>query len=382
MIMQKVNVKNGIDRIDKILPEISGARIGLITNQTGVNKYLRSTIDILHEKRLLYCLFSPEHGVRGSVQAGVGVECDTDSKTGLPVYSLYGKTTHIQKELLESLDIIAFDIQDVGARFYTYTSTLSYAMEDCAAANKKMLVFDRINPVGGNIEGTVLDRKFSSFVGRYPIASRHGLTVGEFANYINRTEGIGCDLTVVPTEGWSRNMLFDESDLVWIPPSPNIPTAETAFYYIGTCLAEATNLSEGRGTAKPFEFIGAPWLKNELVADAMNEMKLNGVIFRACDFVPSFSKYKNESCKGIQLHITDKHEFRPFESALRLFDFIRHTHCEFGFLPEDGNHIAFADLLFGSNAWRDPLFDADAFLKSQDRKLNEYKMNIKEYYLY
>ena len=151
----------GVPPFDKILPEISGARIGLITNQTGVNKELRSTIDILHERKLLCCLFSPEHGVRGSAQAGAEVGCEVDCKTDLPIYSLYGKTTHIQKDLLDSLDIIAFDIQDVGARFYTYISTLSYAMEDCAAANKKMLVFDRINPIGGYIEGTVLDRNFS-----------------------------------------------------------------------------------------------------------------------------------------------------------------------------------------------------------------------------
>ncbi len=380
--MQKVNVKNGIDCFDKILPEISGARIGLITNQTGVNKDLRSTIDILHERKLLCCLFSPEHGVRGSAQAGAEVGCEVDCKTDLPIYSLYGKTTHIQKELLDSLDIIAFDIQDVGARFYTYISTLSYAMEDCAAANKKMLVFDRINPIGGYIEGTVLDRNFSSFVGRYPIATRHGLTVGEFANYINHAEHIGCDLMIVPIEGWNRNMLFDESDLLWIPPSPNIPTAETALYYIGTCLAEGTNLSEGRGTTKPFELIGAPWMKNELVADAMNEMKLEGVIFRACNFVPSFSKYQNEACKGIQFHITDKRKFKPFESALRMFEFIRKTHCEFSFLPENEKGIAFADLLFGSKEWRDNQFDVDSFLESQKTQIHEYKESIKDYYLY
>lgn len=176
-------VKNGIDCIDSALPRLSGARVGLITNQTGVNRELVSTIDILHKNKLLSCLFAPEHGIRGDGQAGAGVEDTVDSATGTRVYSLYGNSYHIPENLLNELDVVAFDIQDVGARFYTYTSTLFRAMQDCASMGKKLVIFDRINPIGGACtEGTVLDRRFSSFVGMYPVATRHGLTVGEYAN--------------------------------------------------------------------------------------------------------------------------------------------------------------------------------------------------------
>lgn len=377
-------VKNGIDCIDSALPRLSGARVGLITNQTGVNRELVSTIDILHKNKLLSCLFAPEHGIRGDGQAGAGVEDTVDSATGTPVYSLYGNSYHIPENLLNELDVVAFDIQDVGARFYTYTSTLFRAMQDCASMGKKLVIFDRINPIGGACaEGTVLDRRFSSFVGMYPVATRHGLTVGEYANYICATENIGCDLTVIKCKGWNRDLFYDETDLAFIPPSPNMPTVDTCLAYIGTCLAEGTNLSEGRGTTKPFELIGAPWLDNIRVADAVNNMGLGGVIVRPCSFTPTFSKYASQGCRGVQLHVTDRYAFKPFETAMRMFEYIRKTHSEFELiLPKNPSNPAFVDLLLGTDEWRTDDFDIDAFLYRQNEKISEYNEKIKEFYLY
>lgn len=382
--MKKVSVLNGIDRIDEYFDLLNGQRIGLITNPTGRNRELKETADILAERGLLCCLFSPEHGVRGGATAGAHISDCIDEKTGVPSYSLYGASLHIRDEVLKELDAVAFDIQDVGARFYTYIYTLSYAMEDCAKAGKRFIVFDRINPVGGACaQGSVLDRRFSSFVGRYPIATRHGFTVGEFARFINEVEGIGCDLTVIPVKGWTREIYFDDTDLIFIPPSPNIPTVESCFAYLATCLFEGTNVSEGRGTAKPFEFIGAPWLDHERICEEMNALKLSGVKFRPCFFTPTASKHANTECKGIQLHITDRNRFLPFETGLRLLDTIRRTHSEFEFIaPYSKNANYFIDLLLGSDELRSDDFDIERFLRSQNEKLVRYREAVEKFYIY
>lgn len=377
----KKKIYNGIDLIDEYIAKISGGRIGLITNPTGVNRNLTSTIDILHSKKLLSCLFAPEHGIRGRADAGEHIGDYNDSDTGLPIYSMYGSTLSIRPEVLESIDIVAFDIQDIGARYYTYTSTLAYAMEDCARAGKTMLVFDRINPIGGEIvEGSVLDRGFSSFVGRYPVPVRHGMTVGEYARYINETENIGCQLMVIPVDGWERSLYFDETDLCWVMPSPNMPTVDTAICYIGTCLAEGTNLSEGRGTAKPFEMFGAPWLDSRMVAEEFNSRQPEGYILRPCGFTPSASKYAKTPCNGIQIHITDRNAFRPFETALRIFEFIRKTHSEFEFNCTKGNY--FIDLLSGSDQWRKDNFDIELYLKQEQAEIDLFSEKRKQYLMY
>ncbi len=382
--MEKRIIKNGIDRLETILPVLAGKRVGLITNPTGIDKQFRSTIDLLNEQGVLTCMFSPEHGVRGDLQAGAEVDTYTDSKTGLTVYSLYGHTPHFSEEMLANFDILAFDIQDVGARFYTYMYTLSYAMQDCAKAGKPVIVFDRINPVGGvKPEGSVLDPKHASFVGRFPLATRYNLTIGEYANYINDSENIHCDLTVVACEGWTRDCFYDETDLAWISPSPNIPTIDSCLCYLGTCLAEGTNLSEGRGTTKPFEQIGAPWLDNEAVVNAINALNLPGVKLRTCYFTPMFSKHANTLCKGIQVHITDRRTFKPFELGIRLYDYIRKTHKEFEFIMSlSKNPVPFINLLLGTDAFLADDFDADAFLAEQEAKCAEYEAKIKPYYLY
>ncbi len=369
----------GIDRFDIWKPLLENARVGLITNPTGIDRNFRATIDRLSSACKLCCLFSPEHGVRGEKQAGDHVDSYIDESTALPVYSLYGDSPHIPDAILSTLDVIVFDIQDVGARFYTYLYTLSYAMADCAKAGKHLVVFDRINPIGRKIEGTVLDPAFRSFVGRFPIATRYGMTIGEYARYINDSQHIGCDLSVVSADGWDGSY-YDETDLAWVMPSPNLPTIDSCLCYIGTCLAEGTNLSEGRGTTKPFELIGAPWLCAKQVVEALNEMNLPGVKLRTCYFTPTFSKHAGELCQGIALHITDRDTFSPFETAIRLFDYIRKTHADFAFLPPVKEHNPpFIDLLLGTDTFRSESFDADQFLKECTNTCKDYAKKIRPY---
>lgn len=329
----KVNIKCGIDNIKSADNLLKGKRIGLITNPTGLDKSFRSTVDILNESYNLVCMFSPEHGVRGDLQAGDHVDSYIDSLTGLPVYSLYGETPHISEEIMNDIDVIVFDIQDVGARFYTFLYTLSYAMEDAKKYDKEVVVLDRINPLGGKVEGTVLNMNFRSFVGRFPIATRYGLTIGEYANYINDKMKINCKLQVVKCEGYRRSLYYDDTDLEWVSPSPNIPTIDTAVCYIGTCIFEGTNISEGRGTTKPFQFVGAPFVKPREVIEILNSYNLPGVRFRETYFTPTFSKHQNKLCGGVQLHVYDRDSFMSFKTGLCLLYAIKKTSPEFEFLP-------------------------------------------------
>lgn len=381
--MIKCKVYNGIDREDVWVRTLRGKRVGLVTNPSGVDRELRQTSDILYECGCLTCLFSPEHGVRGDRQAGEAVDFYTDTKTGLPVYSLYGASSHIDAEIMESVDAIAFDIQDVGARFYTYIYTLSFVMEDCAKYGKEVIVFDRLNPLGGEKpQGTVLDRAFASGVGRFPLATRTSMTVGEYAGYINAQEGINCRLTVIPIGGWTRDIHFHETDLVWIPPSPNLPTPDSCFCYIGTCIAEGTNLSEGRGTAHPFEIVGAPYVDAEELASYMESLGFEGVKFRPCHFVPTFSKHSGELCHGVQLHVTDHRKFTPFEVGLFLVDHVRRCYKEFEFTKPPASGKCFIDLLLGTDDFRDGSFDIYAFLEKQKNALSSYEEKIRPYLIY
>lgn len=349
-------------------------KCGLITNHTGVLRDLSSTVDMLKEHCNLTALFGPEHGVRGDVQAGENIVSYTDKKTGLPIYSLFGDDISESEKILASLDTVIFDIQDVGARFYTYAYTMTDTMKLCAEHGVKYVVLDRPNPIGGiKIEGTILDRRFSSFVGRFPTPTRCGLTIGEFAVMMNETENIGCDLTVIPIDGWKRGMYYDDTDLVFIQPSPNIPTVDTALVYIGTCIFEETNLSEGRGTTRPFEMIGAPWLDSAAVIESMGQQK--GVILRECSFTPTFSDYKDAFCRGIQLHITDRDDFSPFEVGIRLLDTIRRTHSEFEISPSIVNLIGTDDIFR-------PDFTVDSFIEREEQKCAEWQEFSKKWYLY
>ena len=369
----KAKVFCGADIVARDGFEFKGS-CGLITNPTGVLRDLSSTADMLKEKCRLVALFGPEHGVRGDIQAGENVTGYTDKRTGLPVYSLFDDDVSESEKALLSLDTVIFDIQDVGARFYTYAYTMTDAMKLCADNGIKFVVLDRPNPIGGiKAEGTVLDGRFSSFVGRFPTPTRCALTIGEFALMMNETESIGCDLTVIPMEGWKREMYFDDTDLCFIQPSPNIPAVDTAFAYIGTCIFEDTNLSEGRGTTKPFEIIGAPWLDSSAVIEAVGRQ--DGVILRECSFTPTFSDYEGIFCRGIQLHVTDREAFSPFAVGIRLFDAVRKIHKEFKTEPDIVKLLG-TDEIFNSD------FNAEEFIVRENKKSAEWQALSKKWYLY
>lgn len=316
---------------------LAGKRVGLITNPTGVTVKLESAIDRMAQARdfKLAALFGPEHGVRGDAQAGAAVADRMDARTGLPAYSLYGTTRKPTPAMLAGLDVLVFDIQDIGARFYTYPWTLALVMQAAREAGMGVIVADRPNPIGGiRVEGPVLDPALASFVGAYPIPIRHGMTLGELALMMNTDFGIGCDLTVVTCTNWRRPDDATQTGLPWVPPSPNMPTIDTAFIYPGTCLIEGTNLSEGRGTTKPFELIGAPFIDAHGLADRLNQRNLPGAHFRPAWFTPSFSKFQGQLCAGVQLHITDRASFAPVDAGIAiLLEVARHHGKDFSFLP-------------------------------------------------
>ncbi len=364
----------GADVVAKYGIQVDG-NCGLITNHTGVLKNLTSTVDVLSESCHLTALFGPEHGLYGQAQAGDDTgTCIINTGTGLPIYSLYGKGKEEAEKALAELDVVFFDMQDVGARFYTYAYTMTDTMKLCAERNIRFIVLDRPNPLGGmKAEGTILDRRFSSFVGRFPTATRSGLTIGEFAQMVNVAEHIGCDLTVIPCEGWMRELYFDDTDLIFIAPSPNLPTVDSTFAYIGTCIFEGTNLSEGRGTTQPFEMIGAPWLSSDKVIDLMG--KQDGVLLRSAFYVPTFSKYAGELCHGIRLHITDRDAFSPFAVGMRLLDAIRKTNTEFE-ISKNIIRLLGTDEIFSSD------FDVERFIEKESERVAVWQKESEKWYLY
>jgi uncharacterized protein YbbC (DUF1343 family) len=264
-------------------------------------------------------LFAPEHGITGSAQDLVLVGHEKDPLTGLPVMSLYGRRLDPDPRALEGLDALIVDLQDVGARYYTYNWTMALAMKAAARVNLPVIVLDRPNPLGGErLEGNWPEAGWSSFVGLYPLPIRHGMTMGELAGYLNDAHALGCDLTVVPMLGWRRSMAWEDTGLPWVAPSPNMPTPDTARVYPGGCLIEGTNLSEGRGTTRPFEWIGAPYLDGPRLARALERRGIPGVRFRPVGFEPAFHKWKSQRCGGVQVHVTDAARFKPFATYLAL----------------------------------------------------------------
>jgi uncharacterized protein YbbC (DUF1343 family) len=377
-------VKTGIDLIGKYPSLFKEKRVGLITNPTGVNCDLKSTIDILSEETNLVALFSPEHGVRGDLQAGVKAEDYVDQVTGIKVYSLYGKAKKPTEEMMSQIDLLAFDIQDVGARYYTFLYTMAYALMACKENGKKMVVFDRPNPVNAlTVEGNILDLSFRSFVGYYPIPQRYGLTIGELAILFNEEYDINADLTVIKMENYQRNMDYSDTLLNYIFPSPNIPTPETCYTYLATCLFEGTNVSEGRGTTKPFNVIGSPYLDVDWLLTEIKKYQLNGVKFRKLFYTPTFSKYQNELCKGIELILTDKFNFEPVTTGFILLYLIRKHHQEFAFLPSftKGGH-PFIDLLVGNSFIREDKYTIDELKEIIKKDSDKFKQLKRRYHLY
>ena len=301
---------------------VRGKRLGVLAHPASVAPGLEHLVDLLPREPsvTVAAIFGPEHGYRGEAQDMEGVAGAAEGS--VPVFSLYGRDRASlvpPPSSLDGVDLFLVDLQDVGARYYTFTATMAYCMQACAARGIPVLVLDRPNPIGGEaIEGPVLEEGFESFVGPFAIPVRHGMTIGELARLFNDRYGIGCDLGVIPMEGWERRMHFEDTGLPWILPSPNMPTPDTARVYPGTCLIEATNVSEGRGTTRPFEFAGAPWIDPDRLAARLRETSPPGVAFRPCFFRPTFQKHQGLRCGGVQLHVTDRSAFEPFQAGLAL----------------------------------------------------------------
>lgn len=326
-------VKTGADLLfEKHFKLIEGKRVGLVTNHTAMLSNGKHLADALHEDKRtkLVALFGPEHGVRGDAPAGDKISDAVDGKTGVPAYSLYGGINKPTKEMLKDVDVLIYDIQDVGVRFYTYISTLSYAMEAAAEHKIPYVVLDRPNPIRGTwVEGFNRDDSLRSFVGLHPIALANGMTIGELATMYNNEGwlkgGVKANLTVVKMEGWKRSMWYDQTGLKWLPPSPNIPTLDAAILYPGTCLFEGTNLSEGRGTLRPFENIGAPYIDGSKWAKALNDAKLKGVAFEAVEFTPrsipnmaTRPKRLGEKCGGVLVKVTNRDVLEPVKVGVAM----------------------------------------------------------------
>jgi len=371
---------------------LQGKRVGVITNQTGVDRHGRHIADILHqtERVDLKALFGPEHGIRGQMEGGAEIDTGVDAKTGVPIYSLYGKTRKPTPDMLKNLDVLVFDIQDIGTRFYTYISTMSLAMEAAAENGIPFVVLDRPNPIGGIIvEGPVLHTEHTSFVGIHPIPLRHGMTVGELAQLFNEegflTNGIRAELIVVPIKNWRRDMFFRQTGLPWIKPSPNMPSITAAVVYPGMGLIEATNISEGRGTKHPFEIVGAPWINSAELAEALHTFQQSDIDFDTTSFVPvdvpgaaMNPKHEGQLCYGLLLRPTKPSEFQSVEFGIHFLATVRKLYPEHFEIRENGmNRLAgtanvYNALIKGTEpdsiiaAWQPELAD---FLKVRERYL-------------
>lgn len=379
--VKTVTVLNGIDVLEKNnFKELDGLRVGLVTNQTGRNLKGKPTIDILFEAKnvKLSAIFAPEHGIRGELDQEK-IDDTKDEKTGLPIFSLYGDTRRPKLEQLKDLDALVFDIQDIGTRFYTYISTLKYVMEEAAKAKKKVIVLDRVNPINGvDVEGPLADTDKLSFIAAHSIPVRHGLTVGELAQMFNAEDKIGADLQVVRIENWSRAMWFDETNQIWVNPSPNMRSLTQATLYPGIGLLETTNLSVGRGTDTPFEIIGAPWIDAQKLAQYLNERNLSGVRFVPVKFRPKASVFRDENCQGVNIIITNRQTFKPVRTGIEIALALRKL------FPTDWQIERYNRLLVS-----DEIFemiksgkDAETIEKAWQSKLEGFKRRCAQFLLY
>jgi uncharacterized protein YbbC (DUF1343 family) len=321
--MIRKQVKLGLETLLEAEPHrLRGARVGLICNQASVDHKFRHAADLLYEHPTveLRALFGPQHGIRGDVQDNmIETEHTVDRETGLPIHSLYSETREPTEAMLADLDVLVLDMQDVGCRIYTFAYTMANCMVAARKFGKKVIVCDRPNPINGvDVAGNVLEPEHASFVGQFSIPTRHGMTLGELARMFNEHFQLNCDLEVVKMEGWERNSWHDQTDAPWVMPSPNMPTLDSATVFPGTVHFEGTQLSEGRGTTRPFELIGAPYVEAEEYARRLNELDLRGVFFRSCIFRPTFQKHGGTSCGGVQIHVIDRNVFEPVMAGVAM----------------------------------------------------------------
>ncbi len=385
-------VKTGIEVLaEREFDLLRGKRVGLVSNPTGVDGSLRSSIDILHENVNLTALFGPEHGVRGDFSAGDHVEDQVDARTGIPVYSLYGSSRKPGKEALANVDVLVYDIQDIGVRSYTYISTMGLVMEAAAEMDIEVLVLDRPNPLGGvRIEGPLVEEGYHSFVSQYSIPYVYGLTCGELALMLNGEgmleNGLKCKLQVVPMEGWKRDMTFGECGLPWVPTSPHIPDYHTAYFYPATgIIGELDPNMIGIGYTLPFQLLATEKIDAQLLADAMNALQIDGVVFRPIWFKPYYMAKKGTPLQGVQIHLTD-----PLRAPLTSiqFWFLQEAHkLDPGFDPfkDKENRYRMFDMVSGSDQLRSSMmsnFDFKEVLEYWNRDVERFRERSIPYYLY
>jgi uncharacterized protein YbbC (DUF1343 family) len=374
----------GLDRLaEEGFAPLRGKRVGVVTNATGVDREMRGLPQLLASAGgvTLVAIFAPEHGISGAAAAGKLVEDSSDPRTRVPVHSLYGSQRKPTREMLQGIDVLLFDIQDVGARPYTYLSTLVEVLDAAGECGVDVWVLDRPLAAGGRrVEGPVLEESFRSFVGAHTIALRHGLTPGEFARLVRDERKLPVKLRVFSMEGYRSDLPYDCTGLVWVPPSPNIPTLDTVAVYPGMVLLEGTNLSEGRGTTRPFQLVGAPWVDPEATASRLQEMKLEGALFRPARFIPWDSKYDGEECGGVEIHVTDRRSLEAVRVAVSILAAVRDLHPgKLEFRAESFDRLA------GTRSLREALERGDsarAILESWKPALDAYRMRSQKYLLY
>jgi uncharacterized protein YbbC (DUF1343 family) len=387
-------IKLGVERLlTEKIGLLRGARVGLVCNQASVDHGFRHVADVFHQHPdiNLTTLFGPQHGIRGDVQDNmIETAHAVDRKTGLPIYSLYSETREPTKEMLRDVDVIVVDLQGVGCRIYTFVYTMANCMRAAKKFGKKVIACDRPNPIGGTqVSGNVLDPAFASFVGQFPIPTRSGMTDGELGGMFNAEFGIDCEFECVPMSGWSRELWYDDTDGPWVLPSPNMPTVNAAAVFPGTVHLEGTQMSEGRGTTRPFELVGAPYVNAEEFADALSSYDLPGVYFRSCVFVPTFQKHGGQACGGVQIHVIDRGAFEPVITGVAIvktaFDMYganfrwKDPPYEYEY---DRNPF---DLIAGTSALREAIERGDALEQIEDswrHPLKEFKAIRAKFLLY
>lgn len=386
----------GLDRLPTIAKKgLKGKRVGLLAHPASINSQRRHIIDVLREIKdvRVVQLFGPEHGIRGLAQDMEPVVSSVDSNTNLPVTSLYGKTLDSltpRQEDLKDIETLIIDLQDIGTRYYTYIYTMAFCMRACATAKKDVWVLDRPNPINGiDIDGKILRKGFESFVGMYPLPIRHGMTIGELAQYFNEEGGIGCRLKVIEMEGWKREWFFDQTRLPWVNPSPNMRNLTSALLYPGLCLLEATNISEGRGTGGPFEYVGAPFIKPKELIERLKTFSLPSVDFSPLSFVPKIQKWAGMECHGVKVHVTDRMTISPILVGIALIQSIhdlypkdfRWREAPYEFVTD----IPAIDLLSGDDQLRHDIEEGnglDQIEASWRGECEDFRKKRKKYLLY
>ncbi len=387
-------VRTGIEQLASLKPGwLKRQRLGLLCNQASTNSDFRHSRDVINDvfPGQLTCLFSPQHGFFADKQDNM-IESDhmADPETGLHLFSLYGETRKPDADMMEYLDVLLIDLQDVGTRVYTFMYTMAYCLEAAAEYGKKVVVLDRPNPLGGSrIEGNLVEGEFRSFVGLFPLPMRHGLTIGELAGMFNDHFGIGAELEVIPMEGWRREMYFDQTGQPWLYPSPNMPTLETALVYPGQVIWEGTGISEGRGTALPFEIFGAPYLEHKRISATLQDIDLPGCILRPVAFEPTANKFQGQLCKGFHIHVTNRDSFMPYRTSLAILSKILKFYGDDFNYKEPPYEYEYEklpmDMILGSRSLRKALEAGEKAVyleKGWQEELDEFERIRREFFLY